>query len=236
MDRMTDGTLKAVAKVFDGAKSAENSLRIYALHQDGSREERLLLKRDVESHLSNVLRAVESNGPFFKEMDFEKFKAVMKIAGRRVDAVSIPPGFEDSPKSTLESVLRNARNWHEHPEQAGSHEKKSERDNERDRYIADGLGMELIVELFNSISSLLNSVLRQLDKKELCALYAYCDRTRSELFCWQQEVIQAIKTEGGLFAEHPKLLEQARSFLEFQPNPNNIHIIHEEGETPEVNG
>lgn len=91
MDRMTDETLKAVAKVFDGAKSAENSLRMYALHQDESREERLLLKRDVESRLSNVLRAVESNGPFFKEMDFEKFKAVMKIAGRRVDAVSIPP-------------------------------------------------------------------------------------------------------------------------------------------------
>lgn len=234
MNRTTDEILKAVAKVFDGAKSAENSLKMYALHQDGSREERLLLKRDVESHLSNVLKAVKSNGPFFKEMDFEKFKAVMKIAGRRVDAVPTPPGFEDSPKSTLDNVLRNARNWHEHPEQAGAREKKSERDNERDRYIADGLSMELIVELFNSISSLLNSVLKQLDKKRLCALYAYCDRTRSELFGWQQEVIQAIKTEEVLFAEHPKLLEQARSFLEFQPNANNVHIIHEKSRTPKA--
>ena len=88
---MTDEILKAVAKLIDGAKSAEHSLKMYALHQDGSQEERLLLKRDVESRLSNLLKAVESNGPFFKEMDFEKFKAVMKIAGRRVDAVPIPP-------------------------------------------------------------------------------------------------------------------------------------------------
>lgn len=234
MDRTTDEILKAAAKAFDGAKSAENSLRMYALHQDGSREERLLLKRDVESRLSNVLKAIESNGPFFKEMDFEKFKAVMKIAGRRIDAISTPPGFEDSPKSTLESVLRNARNWHEHPEQAGAREKKSERDNERDRYIADELSMELLVELFNSISSLLDSALRQLDKKGLCALYAYCDRARSELFDWQLRVSQAIKTEEGLFAEHPKPLEQARSFLEFQPNTNNVHIIHEENRAPKA--
>lgn len=235
MNRMTDKAMKSLAKVFDSAKAAEASLKMYIFHQDGSQEEKLLLKRNAESHLSNLLMAIDANGPFFKKLEFEKFKAVTQMEGKMVDAATIPPGFDNDPRPTLKKVLRNARHWDSHPEQAGIHGKKEEINNERDRYIADRLDMKLLFELFNSISDLLGSVSRNLNEDERCALYAYSDRSRSEVFGWQQEVSRAIKAQEDLFAAHPELLEQALSFLTFQPNASNVHIIHEDGQTSEVN-
>lgn len=217
-DNDKNNQIKELAKVFDSAKAAERSACELCFRMDKSLNGGLFLKRDFERHLSNTIQAINSNKQYFASRYKEEYSRFNDAANKIVEIDFDISSIERPNSLKLRDILRRARNWSEHPEDAAC-------DKESDRYLADMIGIQQLLELFNSIAHLLNASLSHCSDDDRAALFAYSDRTRSRIIDWQSKVCQAIEEKSDVFEEHPGLLEQASSFLRFFPSGDNIRII-----------
>lgn len=217
-DNDNNNQIKALVKAFDSAKAAERSACELCFRMDKSLNSDLFLKRDFERHLSNTIQAINNNKRYFAIRYKEEYSRFNNAANKIVEIDFDIPSVERPNSLKLRDVLRRARNWSEHPEDAVC-------DKESDRYLADRIGIQQLLELFNSIAHLLNASLRHCSDDDRAALFAYSDRTRSRIIDWQSKVYQAIEDKSDVFDKNPSLLEQASLFLRFLPSGDNIHII-----------